>query len=803
MATPLRLLLVEDSEDDCTLLLHQLREAGYQVTCTRVETAAALHAALATGSWDIVITDYSLPQFSGPAALQLVQESGRDLPVIVVSGAIGEEIAVAMMKAGAHDFARKGHLTRLGAAIERELQAAQQRRERRRAEEALRHNEAQFRSLIEHALDLISILTLDGTVRFASPSYEAVLGYAPAAIEGGNLFDQVHPDDLPATRQAFAQLLAHPGDTITTEVRLRHRDGSWRTLESLATNLLADPVVAGIVVNARDISERKRAEQASHQAKLAAEAASRAKSEFVAEVSHQIRTPMSGIMGAAELVLASQLSADQRECVELIKTSAEQLLTVVNDMLDVAKVEAGKLDLVTGDFSLQAVVHAAIELVALRVREKGVEFMCQVAAEVPDALSGDGDRLRQILTNLADSAVKVSRGGDVVMRVELESQTDAAATLHFSVSQSGGDLVAEHQQVLFDTVEPANSATGAAAGNEIGVVIAAKLVAIMGGQLWAARRPRGDSAVHFTACFGRATAPAASPAAVEALRDLPVLVVDDNAANGRLLEEMLGSWGLRPSVVNGGWAALAAMAQAVAAGEPFPLVVVDAQMPEMDGFALMEEIKKRRRLAGATVMLLPVAASPEERARGRESGAGDFVIKPVQPAELRAAVLAALAGHERAVRRRPVRPAPELQPEQRPLRVLLAEDNLVNQHLTVRLLEKRGHHVVAVSNGRAALAAVEREAFDLVLMDVQMPEMDGLQATAAIRAGERTTGAHLPIVALTARAMKGDNERCLAAGMDAYVSKPLQAHKLFATIRSVLADEAKYRKPASGTLPAS
>ncbi|MFC1833333.1 response regulator [Thermodesulfobacteriota bacterium] len=662
---------------------------------------------------------------------------------------------------------------------------------RKTAQEALVRSEERVRSMVENVLDGIITINCDKIVQTFNPGAERVFGYDASEVVGRNVKMLVpEPDHSRHDRYVDNYLKTGKAKVIGIgrEVTGLRKDGTTFPME-LAVSEMRIANEIHFISTIRDITERKLAEAELVKAREVAESANRAKSDFLAVMSHEIRTPINGIMGMTELALDTDLSSDQRDYLLLVKASADSLLGIVNNILDFSKIESGRLELESIDFNLPARMEKLVSTMAPQAHQKGVELVCAIADDVPEIVVGDWGRLRQVVVNLVGNGIKFTEKGEVILGVRTESRGSDSAILRFSVRDTGVGIPADKQDQIFEAFAQADaSTTRRFGGTGLGLAISSKLIEILGGKLWLESEPNRGSTFRFTTPvrLDRRAGQIGKGPDKMVLEGMPVLVVDDNETNRLVLTEMLQRWNMVPSAVDSATSALDKLDKASTENKPFAVAVIDGMMPDMDGYQLVQLIKRDPRLAGLGIIMLTSSNTPDEPSRCRELGVDAHLTKPAGRSRLLDALLDVVNDNAISTDRQAIDTDGLSFRGSEGLSILVAEDNRVNAKLAKLLLEKGGHTVVIAENGRVGLEILKQEKIDLIFMDVQMPEMDGLEATAAIRAAEQGSTDHIPIVAMTARAIKGDREMCLQAGMDYYVSKPIRPADLQDAIARVM-----------------
>jgi PAS domain S-box-containing protein len=675
---------------------------------------------------------------------------------------------------------------------------------RKQAEDALRESNLRFDQLSEQSRTVTWEVDANGLFTYVSDVGKTVWGYDRDKLVGKLHFYDLHPAEkreefkksafeVFARTQTFEnlenQIVINDGNLIwvsTNGLPILDSEGNLLGYRGSDTDITARKKVENDIIETNS-QLKETSEQANH-LMIVAESANRSKSEFLANMSHEIRTPMNGIIGMTELALGTELTEEQKDYLETVKSCSDSLLTLINDILDFSKIEAGKLDLESIKFSLQTTLKEMMKTLAIRAHTKKIELNCDIGLDIPNRIIGDPVRLRQILINLIGNSIKFTEQGEVTLNVQLQKQTDQNAILKFSVSDTGIGIPADKLDTIFSPFTQADgSTTRRFGGTGLGLSISKKLVETMNGQIQVESEFGKGSTFSFTANFEVCENPEmeSSPADMSILTNLRVLVVDDNQTNRRILQKNLEYWNCEAAVTESAMQAIKLVEAAEQEKNPFSLIIVDGMMPEMDGFGFVQEVRKKFPDTRSIFIMLTSLGQKGDAQRSRQLGISAYLTKPVTSEDLKKSVLIALGQNHLPDSEADLTTQHSLRENHQSLRILLAEDNPINQKLAVKLLKKWDHQITTANNGKEAIELLENNSFDVILMDVQMPEMDGLEATAAIREKERFTGEHIPIIAMTAHAMKGDKEQCMDAGMDGYLTKPIRIDELRTALNSI------------------
>ena len=786
---PILILLVEDEPAHAEAFVRAFQSEGRNDVVKVVGTLREYRDLVAAGPPGIAVVDMVLSDGRGVDVLVSPPEAGL-FPVVVLTSFGNERTAVEAMRAGALDYVVKSPtaFAEMPHTVARVLREWDLLREGQRTQAALRASEARFRGMAEQLADVLYTTDAQGVITFVSPSARAVFGWDPEEMTGRHFQEFLVEDQVPRVLAAFGAAEESGARLPDLELTIERKDGSAFFAELTGAPIVSGTGQAGFLGVIRDVSERKRAETVLLEAFSHAQAANVAKSQFLATMSHEIRTPMNGVIGFTGLLLETALSEDQRQYAEIVRSSGQALLDLINDILDYSKVEAGRLELEELDFDLRTTLDDFSDLLALRAQEKGLEFACGIAPDVPTLLKGDPGRLRQILVNLAGNAVKFTASGGVSVRVSLESETEDSATLRFQVRDTGIGIPKDKLGLLFGAFQQVDSSTSRNyGGTGLGLAIARRLAELMGGAAGVESAEGEGTTFWFTAVLGRQDASARAPQAPPTtdLRGHRVLIVDDNAELRDIVCLMLAGWGVRATEAASGEAALALLREASTARDPFRLAILDMRMPEMGGEDLARAIAASPELRETRLVLMTTLARRGDASRMKDAGFSAYLPKPIKQSELRdclSAVFGAGAEWEEDAPPLDARHS-ERQSQRARFRILLAEDNVTNQKVALGILGKLGFRADAVANGREVVEALGTLPYDLVFMDVQMPVLDGFEATRLIRSGEsQALNPNVPVIAMTALADQDDRARCLDAGMNDCLSKPISAQAVAAVI---------------------
>jgi len=784
----IKLLMVEDDKVDQMAFKRLVKHENLPYIFTIAGSVSEAKSIMDSDSFDIVITDYNLGDGIAFDVLKLI----KDVPVIVITGAGDEEIAVKLMKEGATDYLIKdpdhNYLKTLPITIENAIKN--------------KDDEQRF-SMLSHALmsinDCVWITDLNDNILYVNEALLKIYEHYESDLIGKQIYTIYSNENVSKYIEEIKNSTLKNG--WQGEVLSKKKDGKEFPI-ALSISMVYDhngfPIALSGV--AKDITEQKRYEEELFNTRELALKASRLKSEFVANMSHELRTPLNGILGMTELLLdCTDLTPEQQEFLEIINKSGDNLLSIINDILDFSKIEAGKLEISQLNFKLHDTISDIMKTLSVRNDNGDIELMYYIADSVPNALIGDPGRLRQIIVNLVGNSIKFTEHGEIVVRIEAEKaqqnfseNNDPQIHLLFSIKDTGIGIPDSKKDIIFDSFTQSDgSITRQYGGTGLGLAITKQLVKMMDGNIWFESEEGHGTTFYFTISFQlqKNEKPEEIRIVPENLKNLPVLVVDDNHTNRRILEEILRQWEMKPTCVDKGNVALELMSHRHTNNDPFVLVLLDAQMPEMDGFELAEKIKAIPEHKNVKIMMLSSIGERGDARLCKKLGISSYLTKPIDRNDLYEAIHTILNKASTNLETINENSVPSLvtrhslRENRQKLHILLAEDNKTNSLLAVQLLKKRGHTVVVVEDGEQALNILEEGNFDLILMDVQMPNMNGFEATKAIRKKEQPSD-HIPIIAMTAHAMKGDREACLEAGMDDYISKPIDSKELFRIIES-------------------
>jgi two-component system sensor histidine kinase/response regulator len=781
-----RVLIVDDVLDNVELLACALEDQGYEVF-KALNGVEGLELAGSTNP-DVIMLDVMMPGMDGIEVCRRLKADPdlRSIPVIMVSALETDLDLMRGLEAGAQDYIIKPYnvmvaMARVQIALARVMSATNWKL----TADALAEREKRFQAVFNQTLQFMGLLDPKGVVLEVNRAVLKYIGIDREKIIGRLFWQSPWPGGSPAVREKLEEAVATAALGRTVDFVLQHHVTDGEALH-LEFSIMPMPEESGhvpmLLVVAKDVTDRDKAQAGMVAAKETAEAANRAKGEFLSNVSHEIRTPMNAILGMTELTLDSELKPEQRENLEMVRSATDSLLSVVNDLLDFSKMEAGKFELEPVEFHLRAHIGNTLALLSRRAKAKGIELVHRVDPDVPDQLIGDPVRLRQIVVNLVGNAIKFTERGQVGVDVDLDGETHAEGTvgLHFRVTDTGIGIPADMREAIFAPfIQADGSSTRRYGGTGLGLAISTQLATLMGGRVWVESEVGHGSTFHFNAYLTQPhVRPDNEPVPDECLSGLHVLVVDQNGVTRRFLAEALTQWGMKPTLADSAQVALDHLERVRRAGTPFSLVLIDAKTQRMDGATLADRMKVDPELVGKVLVMVTCPDRQTSIRQMREGGTTACLHKPIRKFELKAAILVALGNRPRADHE--LSPSDPLapRPAPQPLRVLLTEDDPFNQRVASLMLAKLGHVVTIADSGCEAIAAVGRQSFDVVLMELQMPEMDGFQATASIRSAETGTVRHVPIIALTGDATKEDRNRCLEGGMDGYVSKPLHQDQL-------------------------